>query len=214
MSIEKMRRAYERDGLSETDIAEDPLVQFQQWFEAARQGDLPEWMEINAMTLSTTDTHGSVTSRIVLLKGVESGRLFFYTNYESDKGAQIAANARVALCFFWPHLERQVRIQGRASKTDRQQSEEYFHSRPRESQLGALVSRQSQVIAGRDELQQRMSELQQRYEGQEVPCPEHWGGYEVQPLEFEFWQGRPSRLHDRIGYRKEEERWIRFRLAP
>ncbi len=214
MSIEKMRRAYERDGLSETDIAEDPLVQFQQWFEAARQPDLPEWMEINAMTLSTTDTHGSVTSRIVLLKGVESGRLFFYTNYESDKGAQIAANARVALCFFWPHLERQVRIQGRASKTDRQQSEEYFHSRPRESQFGALVSRQSQVIAGRDELQQRMSELQQRYEGQEVPCPEHWGGYEVQPLEFEFWQGRPSRLHDRIGYRKEEERWIRFRLAP
>lgn len=214
MSIEKMRRAYERDGLSEQDMAADPLVQFQQWFDAARQPDLPEWMEVNAMTLSTTDVEGRVTSRVVLLKGVESGRLFFYTNYESDKGDQIAANPRISLCFFWPHLERQVRILGMAGKTDRQQSEDYFHSRPRESQLGAWVSRQSQVIEGRDALEQRMSELQQRYAGQEIPCPEHWGGYEVQPLAFEFWQGRPSRLHDRIGYRREDGQWRRFRLAP
>ena len=214
MSIEKMRRAYERDGLSEQDMAADPLVQFQQWFEAARQPDLPEWMEVNAMTLSTTDGEGRVTSRIVLLKGVESGRLFFYTNYESGKACQIAANPRIALCFFWPHLERQVRILGKASKTDRQRADDYVHSRPRASQLGALVSRQSQVIESRDELEHRMNELQHHYAGQEIPCPDHWGGYEVQPQEFEFWQGRPSRLHDRIAYRRENGQWTRFRLAP
>jgi pyridoxamine 5'-phosphate oxidase len=120
MSIENMRRAYERDGLSEQDMSADPLVQFQQWFEAVRRSDLPEWREVNAMTLSPTDVDGAVTSRTVLLKRVASGRLFFYTNYESDKGEQIAANPRVAFSFFWPHLERQVRILGTASRTNRQ----------------------------------------------------------------------------------------------
>lgn len=214
MSIEQMRKAYERDGLHQTDIDPDPLVQFRQWFDAARQPDVPDWLEVNAMTLSTTGLDGVVSSRIVLLKGVEKGRLFFYTNYESEKGIQIAENPHVALCFFWPHLERQVRVEGTASKTDRKQSSEYFHSRPRDSQLGALVSRQSTVVATRAVLVEEMERLRAQYEGQEVPCPEHWGGYEVAPTRFEFWQGRPGRLHDRLCYRKQNEQWQTSRLSP
>ena len=216
MSIDKMRRAYERSGLNETDMDPDPLVQFERWFETARQPDLPEWIEINAMTLSTSDPNGEVTSRIVLLKGIENGRLSFFTNYESEKGLQLAANPRASLCFFWPHLERQVRIRGSVSKTDRQQSEDYFHSRPRESQLGAHVSRQSEVLASRDVLEQQVSELERQYEGQPIPCPDYWGGYEVTPVQFEFWQGRLGRLHDRLCYRQTpgSSDWTIVRLSP
>lgn len=215
MSIEQMRKAYEKDGLCERDIHPDPLVQFQRWFDEARQPDIPDWLEINAMTLSTADLSGAVMSRTVLLKGIGSGELFFYTNYESDKGQQIAANPHVALCLFWPHLQRQVRVEGTAEKTDRKRSADYFHSRPRDSQLGAHVSRQSSVIAGREVLEQRMDQLRGEYAEQEVPCPENWGGYQVQPTRFEFWQGRPSRLHDRIGYRRGDGgSWRIVRLSP
>ncbi len=215
MSIEQMRKTYSMSGLSQKDVNPDPLVQFQLWFEQARQPDLPDWMEVNAMTLSTADPRGQVTSRVVLLKGLESGKLLFYTNYESTKAQQMQANPRVSLCFLWPHLQRQVRVEGRVSKTDRVQSENYFRTRPRDSQLGAHVSRQSSQVESREVLEQRFAELEATYVDQEVPCPEDWGGYEVEASQFEFWQGRPGRLHDRLCYRRGDHGdWKIFRLAP
>ncbi|MFK8111570.1 MAG: pyridoxamine 5'-phosphate oxidase [Rubripirellula sp.] len=214
MSIEQMRKNYLMAGLSEEDVDSDPLVQFGHWFHQAQQPDLPDWVEVNAMTLSTSSPDGKVTSRVVLLKGVESGKLFFYTNYESEKGRQMLANPSVSLCFFWPHLQRQVRIQGRVSKTSRDQSSEYFHSRPRGSQLGALVSQQSSEIADRSVLEGRLAELESQHAGQVVPCPEDWGGYEVAPTRLEFWQGRASRLHDRICYQWHNDAWKIVRLSP
>ena len=215
MTIQHMRKTYTMGGLSEQDVDPDPLVQFQTWFQEANQPDLPDWFEVNAMTLSTTDATGRVSSRIVLLKGLDvSGKLMFFTNYQSDKGKQIEANPHVSLCFFWPHLERQVRLEGQARKTSRQQSDEYFHSRPRESQIGAHVSGQSTVIASREMLEQGFQEIESRYAGTDVVCPEHWGGYEVKPERIEFWQGRTGRLHDRSCYQLLTEGWEVVRLAP
>ncbi len=209
-----MRKSYTRAGLDVSEVCDDPLDQFRRWFDQARQSDLPEWMEINAMTLSTAGSDGAVTSRVVLLKGIEDDRFVFFTNYESVKARQIAENAAVSLCFFWPHLERQVGVQGRAVRTDRRRSEAYFHSRPRESQLGAWASRQSSVIADREVLQERFAALDTQYQGEVVPLPDHWGGYDVTPERIEFWQGRPSRLHDRIAYVKTADAWQRDRLSP
>lgn len=215
MSIQHMRKTYTLGGLLEKDIDPDPLVQFQRWFHEANQPDLPDWFEVNAMTLSTADRSGRVSSRIVLLKGVdESGKLMFFTNYHSEKGEQIDRNAHVSLCFLWPHLQRQVRIEGIASKTSREQSEAYFQSRPRDSQIGAHVSSQSSVIPGREVLEQGFREVEAKYGDGEVACPEDWGGYEVKPERIEFWQGRPGRLHDRICYRRQPEGWEIVRLAP
>lgn len=216
MSIEEMRKNYTMAGLNEQDMDRNPMVQFQQWFEQARQPDLPDWVEVNAMTLSTADDKGRVTSRVVLLKGIESGKLFFYTNYDSAKGCQMKVNPRVSLCFFWPHLQRQVRIEGSVEKTDRSQSERYFQKRPRASQLGARVSEQSSVIENRQVLEQSMAKLESQFGDAEVPCPENWGGYEVSPTRFEFWQGRPSRLHDRVCFELEDGggSWSIERLSP
>ncbi|MGI9466839.1 MAG: pyridoxamine 5'-phosphate oxidase [Rubripirellula sp.] len=214
MSIHEMRKSYTLAGLAKSDVDADPMVQFQSWFEEAQQPDLPDWMEVNAMTLATADTEGKVTSRIVLLKGIEDGRLCFYTNYKSEKGQQIAANPQVSLCFLWGHLQRQVRIEGIANQSDRSKSVDYFHSRPRESQLGAHVSRQSSVIDSSQTLNEKFSVLESKYNQQEIPCPDHWGGYEVEPTRFEFWQGRPGRLHDRISYRRDGEQWQLSRLSP
>jgi len=214
MSIHEMRKCYSMSGLAKCDVDSDPMVQFQCWFEEAQQPDLPDWMEINAMTLATADAEGKVTSRVVLLKGIKEGRLCFYTNYESEKGQQMAENPQVSLCFLWGHLQRQVRIEGTVMKSDRSKSIEYFQSRPRESQLGAHVSRQSSVIDSSRALQEQFSALELKYDQQEIPCPDHWGGYEVQPTRFEFWQGRPGRLHDRICYRQAGEQWQLSRLSP
>ncbi|MDA8744478.1 pyridoxamine 5'-phosphate oxidase [Rubripirellula amarantea] len=213
MSIHSMRKTYTMGGLSEKDVDSDPLVQFQRWFGEAELADLPDWVEINAMTVSTSTRSGAVSSRILLLKGIEDGRFLFYTNYLSAKGEDLADNPVASLCFYWPHLQRQVRVEGKVTKTSRQQSEDYFHSRPRESQLGANVSEQSTVVTA-DQLDARMKELQQTFEGKEVPCPEHWGGYAVEPMKIEFWQGRPSRLHDRILYQRDVGNWNIVRLAP
>ncbi|NND98186.1 MAG: pyridoxamine 5'-phosphate oxidase [Pirellulaceae bacterium] len=214
MSIEKMRKNYTMAGLRKKDVDPDPWVQFKNWFHQARQDDLPDWVEVNAMTLSTTDGKGGISSRVVLFKGADEGRLFFYTNYQSVKAQQMAACPTVSLCFFWPHLQRQVRIVGTVEKTDRQRSQQYFATRPRGSQLGAHTSEQSSVVESREVLQQRMDDLEKQYADQEVPCPDDWGGYEVTPEHFEFWQGRESRLHDRICYRHNQDGWTIHRLAP
>jgi len=214
MSIHEMRKSYSMAGLAKSDVDADPMVQFQRWFEEAQQPDLPDWMEVNAMTLATADTEGKVTSRIVLLKGIEDGHFCFYTNYESEKGQQIAANPQVSLCFLWGHLQRQVRIEGNAKQSLRSKSVDYFHSRPRESQLGAHVSRQSSVIDSSQSLNEQFKALESEYNQQEIPCPDHWGGYEVEPTRVEFWQGRPGRLHDRICYRRDGEHWQLLRLSP
>jgi pyridoxamine 5'-phosphate oxidase len=215
MTIDQMRLSYTLAGLAESDLAADPLEQFHAWFEQAGADDKPQWLEINAMTLSTADLSGRVTSRIVLLKGIEDGKFVFYTNYLSDKAEQMAANPAVSLCFYWPHLQRQVRINGTASKTSRSASEAYFATRPRGSRLGAILSKQSQVIDGRHHLEQQLQELDAQYNGHDdIPCPESWGGYAVDPREIEFWQGRESRLHDRLQYRQTPQGWKVVRLAP
>jgi pyridoxamine 5'-phosphate oxidase len=214
MSIDQMRENYSLAGLSRQEVDEDPLVQFAHWFEQANQPDLPDWVEINAMTLATSSPGGHVSSRIVLLKGIDQGKLSFFTNYESTKGQQIGANPMVSLCIHWPHLQRQVRVEGTVTKSERAQSEDYFHARPRGSQLGAHVSQQSAVVANRQALDDRMSDLESQYADQRVPCPSNWGGYEVRPDIIEFWQGRSSRLHDRLRYRRDADGWVIERLSP
>lgn len=215
MTFNQMRRSYTLRGLLEAEVHADPLVQFHQWFDQAVSGDVPSWLEANAMTLSTVGSDSRVTNRIVLLKGIDdAGRFLFFTNYRSAKAQQIEANPVVALCFFWPHLERQVRICGRAEKTSRAASVAYFHSRPRGSQLSTLFSDQSSPVDSRQSLDQSLQEYEERFAGKEIPCPEHWGGYATTADEIEFWQGRDNRLHDRIVYRHVDARWSRSRLAP
>lgn len=214
MNLEQMRQNYALAGLRKRDMASDPLVQFDSWLQEALQGDLPDWLEVNVMTLATSDSAGKVSSRIVLLKGVKDNKFWFYTNYDSDKGQEIAANPQVSLCIHWPHIQRQVRIDGMAQKSSRQQSVDYFHSRPRESQLGAVASAQSQVIENREVLEAAVDQAAKRYENETVPCPDNWGGYGVTPITIEFWQGRTSRLHDRLKYVFENNQWTLHRLSP
>jgi pyridoxamine 5'-phosphate oxidase len=214
MTIEEMRLNYAQGALHTKDIDQDPLVQFQKWFDQARQADPPEWLEINAMTLSTTDNRGNVSSRIVLLRGIEQGGFVFFTNYDSTKGQQINDCPRASLCFYWPHLQRQVRVEGEVSKTSRERSDQYFQTRPRDSQLGAHVSRQSAEIESRGVLETQMERLKAKYGEGRIPCPDNWGGYLLTPTRLEFWQGRPSRLHDRIVYHRNDGGWRMIRLSP
>ncbi len=234
MSLYEMRRSYTLGGLDEKDIDPDPMVQFRKWLSEALENHCPEWMEVNAMTLSTSapstsapSTSGtsapsgasapsgtSVTSRIVLLKGLDQGKFWFYTNYDSRKAEQISANPNVSLCFLWQHVQRQVRIEGVATQAPREQSVAYFKKRPRDSQIGAIVSSQSSEIPSREVLETRLAELQKKYVEGEIPCPDNWGGYGVQPTRVEFWQGRQSRLHDRLQYEREGDTWKVRRLSP
>ncbi len=198
--------------LLDSDLDKNPFVQFGRWFDEARQkvAELPE-----AMTVSTCDTHGHVTSRICLLKGFDDHGFVFFTNYNSRKGAQIGENPRASLCFFWAVLERQVRIEGAVVKTTEQESDAYFATRPRGSQIGAWASSQSAVIPGRGDLDGRAAAIEANYRERQIPRPPHWGGYRVIPLEIEFWQGRADRLHDRFVYRlREPKDWIIERLSP
>lgn len=197
--------------LLESEVDADPFAQFQQWFDTASQID-PEFA--NAMTLATVAPDGRPTARVVLLKGVEARGFTFFTNYDSSKGAQLAHEPRAALCFFWPALLRQVRIEGSCEPVDRATSEAYFGRRPRGSQIGALASNQSGVLPDRATLEKRAAELDKQYDGQPVPTPARWGGYRLTPVSFEFWQGRISRLHDRLLYTPTDGAWQIQRLYP
>jgi pyridoxamine 5'-phosphate oxidase len=211
-SIAEIRKEYSRATLDQTEVNKNPIVQFEKWFDEAIKSKA---LEPNAMTLSTISDAGKPSARIVLLKGVESNRFLFYTNYQSQKGKELDANPACALTFFWPELERQARIEGVCTRVDEATSDTYFKSRPRGSQLGAWASPQSTLIKNRELLEARVKELEKRFEGKEMlPKPKQWGGYAVEPLEIEFWQGRPSRLHDRIVYYKTDGNWTIHRLAP
>lgn len=211
MGIADLRKEYTRHGLSETDVDPDPLRQFQCWFDQAVEAGL---IEPNAMTLATATPDGRPSARMVLLKGVDGGGFVFFTNYESRKGVELIANPWAALVFYWPELERQVRIEGSVERITPEESDAYFASRPNGSRIGAWASRQSSVIGSRAELEQRVAELEQFYAGCEVPRPPFWGGFRVIPDVIEFWQGRPNRLHDRLRYRRDSSQWIIERLSP
>ena len=206
-----MRREYAREGLAEADVDADPVVQFGRWFEQAEQGGL---LEPHAMTLATATPDGRPSARMVLLRGFDQRGFCFYTNYQSRKGDELAANPRAALVFWWDKLERQGRIEGRVERTSRAESEAYFSSRPPGSQLSAAASPQSRVIDGRATLERRVTELATGQRDGQVPLPEFWGGYRLAHEVVEFWQGRPNRLHDRLRYRRAGRGWKLERLAP
>jgi pyridoxamine 5'-phosphate oxidase len=211
MSIADIRKEYQRHALSEHDVADDPIAQFSVWFDEAVKADV---LEVNAMCLATATPDAYPSARMVLLKGVDARGFVFYTDYRSRKGQELADNPCASLCFFWPELERQVRINGAVQRVSRAESDEYFQSRPLPSRVGAWTSSQSSVLASREVLEAQLAENEQRFAGGPVPLPDHWGGFRVVPEEIEFWQGRPSRLHDRIQFRKEAGRWAKRRLSP
>ena len=211
-NLQDYRQSYEKSELLESTISDNPFELFEQWFnETEAEGGSGE---VNAMTMATIGLDGFPKSRVVLLKSYNADGFIFYTNFNSEKGKAIDANPHVCLSFFWPSTERQVIIKGLVQKVDTETATEYYHSRPRGSQLGAWASPQSDEISSREVLENNLAEVEQKYEGQEVPKPEHWGGYLVQPVSMEFWQGRENRLHDRIAYEKEDAKWTSKRLAP
>lgn len=210
-NVADLRKDYTQAGLLETDVDPHPIKQFELWFHQAISANL---LEPNAMTLATVTPEGKPSARIVLLKDFDDRGFVFYTNYHSQKGTELQSLPYAALVFLWADLERQVRIEGRVELIDAQTAEAYFHSRPIGSQLGAWASEQSSVIPNREVLETRIAELARKYQDREIPKPPHWGGFRVVPAEIEFWQGRPSRLHDRLRYQLIDDRWKIDRLAP
>ena len=235
MSIADLRREYNLAGLRRRDLDPDPIAQFRRWFDQATgarasgrirkcliriykslfliQGT--EQLDLNAMTLATADREGRPSARVVLLKGLDHRGFIFYTNYNSRKGRELEDNPQAALVFYWAEQERQVCVAGRVNQLPRAESEGYFHSRPRGSQIGAWASDQSAVVRDRGDLEHKWHEFEERFPGPEVPCPPHWGGYALRPERMEFWQGRPNRLHDRFRYtRQPDGAWAIERLSP
>lgn len=207
-----LRKDYTRNSLDSKSVDKNPIAQFEKWFNEAITAKV---LEPNAMNLATLSESGRPSSRIVLLKGIHNNQFVFYTNYQSQKGKELDQHPECALNFFWPELERQVRIEGLALRVDATLSDNYFQSRPRASQIGAWASPQSTIITSRDILEQRVKEIEKRFEGKEVlPRPNQWGGYAVDPYEIEFWQGGSGRLHDRIRFSKVDNEWKINRLAP
>ncbi|CAA7194028.1 pyridoxamine 5'-phosphate oxidase [Chryseobacterium potabilaquae] len=211
-NLHDKRKVYEKSQLIESEIKQNPIEQFRDWFLEASES--PNISEANAMAISTVEDDGCPRTRMVLLKAYTYEGFIFYTNYDSKKGKAIEKNHKACLHFFWPSLERQVIIKTNLSRISENLSDGYFHSRPKGSQLGAVVSPQSQVIPNREFLEDKLLELEKQYQNDEIPRPENWGGYLAKPYEVEFWQGRPNRLHDRIVYTLNELDWIVSRLAP
>ncbi len=209
-SIAQLRKNYTLGQLSETEVSADPLLLFQLWFDQAIKAQCPE---PNSMTLATADAMGNPSARIVLLKGADQNGFTFFTNYESQKGKELAARPQAALLFHWHELERQVRIKGKVERVTSAESDDYYHSRPPASRIGAWASPQSAEIPNREFLEEAEKRLKEKF-GDAPPRPEHWGGYRLHPTDIEFWQGRPSRLHDRIHYRLDGGEWKIARLAP
>jgi pyridoxamine 5'-phosphate oxidase len=210
--MDEKKTGYSDKALDENTVDRDPLILFQRWLDEAIAAGihLPE-----AMTLATATADGRPSARLVLLKQVDERGFVFFTNYNSPKARDLDSNPRAALVFYWPQFERQVRVEGTLERTSAAESDAYFRTRPRESQIGALASPQSEVIASRKFLEQQAGELEKRYEGREVDRPAHWGGYRLRPERIEFWKGRPSRLHDRIVYKRQSDgNWAISRLAP
>lgn len=211
MDLKDLRRDYLLAGLAEADLAASPFDQFSQWFDVI---NLPDTIDSSAMVLATVNTSGQVSQRTVLLKSFDKTGFCFYSNYESQKGVDIAANNRVSLIFSWHQVERQVIIHGEAHKVSEQDSDAYFALRPRDSQIAAWVSRQSKPVSNRRYLSETFESLQEAWQGQTIPRPPYWGGYNVVPSRFEFWQGRAGRLHDRLVYSRDNAAWVVSRLAP
>jgi pyridoxamine 5'-phosphate oxidase len=215
MTLHEFRKTYRMGSLQRERMKSDPVDQFREWFQTMCSLDgLPDWWEVNAMTLSTTAAQGPVTSRIVLLKGFSDQGFLFFTNYHSRKGKQLASCSQAALNFYWPMMERQVRIEGWVEKASPSISDQYFYSRPIDSQCGAIASPQSSVIQEDHRLEDAVSAMLSQADDHPPRRPDHWGGFLLRPELFEFWQGKPSRLHDRYQYRKTESGWLLERLAP
>ena len=211
-NIANLRQDYTLQGLSETEIDSNPFAQFKEWFDRALSADI---LEPNAMMVATTTPEGKPSARMVLLKDFDARGFVFYTNYNSHKAQELAENPQAALVFWWAELQRQVRICGRVEKVSDEESDKYFYTRPLSSRLGAWASNQSGVIENREVLEQNLEELKEKYQDREIPRPSHWGGIRVIPAEIEFWQGRSSRLHDRLVYtRMEDSSWKIERLSP
>jgi pyridoxamine 5'-phosphate oxidase len=211
-SIAHLRREYRSQALLEKHASRNPLVLFQRWFKEALKSKV---VDANALALATVSRSGVPSNRIVLLKGLDNRGFIFYTNYQSQKSREIAQKAVASLLFFWPQLIRQIRVDGKVVKISPRESDAYFKTRPRGSQLGAWASEQSEVVPGRDFLEESMGALEEKYKSKVIPRPPHWGGFLVIPQSIEFWQGRPNRLHDRLRYvRQSKGSWHRERLAP
>lgn len=216
MQLGDLRTDYQhQDGLLEANMAASPIDEFKGWLSLAIANSPGEWFEPTAMTLATVGTGGQPAARVVLLKEIDdANRFVFFTSYASDKAAELAANPQATLAFYWGQLGRQVRIDGTVEKTDRETSAKYFATRPRSSQLGAVASDQSHEVTSREALEAALAAAEAKYEGQDVPVPDDWGGYQLTPTRLEFWQGRPNRLHDRLVYQREGDGWTIRRLGP
>ena len=210
-NLKKLREDFTKGTLNDTAVKADPFQQFELWLSQAVESKIPE---VQAVNLATVSPEGKPASRIVYIREFENNQFWIYTNYNSRKAKDMLQNQNISLTFFWPELERQIRIEGTVKKADKEKSDNYFKNRPRESQLGAWASNQSGVLKNRDELEAAVETIRNKFEGKDVPRPDFWGGFEITANYYEFWQGRKSRLHDRISYALEKENWIIKRLAP